>query len=452
MKPNILNNLFSKVDISTIVLFRISFGFIMLYEIVRYFQVDWIGQYWIEPAYNFPYWPFLELEPLGGNGMYILFGALGVLSACIMLGLFYRISSVLFFLGFSYMFLLEQTRYLNHFYLICLISFVLIFIPAHHRFSLDVKLFDLKKKDGIDRWCLYLLQLMIGIPFFYGGLAKINSDWLAGQPLQIWLSHDLDFPLIGQYFDQMWMIHIMSYSGLLLDLLIVPFLLIKRTRIWAFIAGFLFHVMNSELFVIGIFPWFMIASTSLFFEPDWPKRFLLRLKGKKLPMPKQIISETNSLGTKQKAIIVGLALWTMLMLLVPLRHFTIPGKVSWTEDGHKFSWHMKLRTKRARGAFDIISQDGSFQQTLMVGRILESWQIRKALARPPVIWQLAQKIKEDYAAAGRDVKVFANIEASLNGRPYQQFTDPNVDLTIVPYPLWKTDWILPLTTPLPKVD
>ena len=30
---------------------------------------------------------------------------------------------------------------------------------------------------------------------------------------------------------------------------------------------------------------------------------------------------------------------------MPLRHYAYPGNVSWTEEGHQFSWRMMLRDK-----------------------------------------------------------------------------------------------------------
>ncbi|WP_452219783.1 HTTM domain-containing protein [Lacinutrix salivirga] len=445
---NVLKSLFTKVDSASIAVFRILFGAIMLVEVYRYFDKGWIAKYWIDPTYNFPYWPFHFLESLSGNGMYYLFALLGLLSVFIMLGLFYRLSIILFFLSFTYMFLLEQTRYLNHFYLIVILSFVLIFIPANNSFSLDNRWIKKQKDIPISKWCLWLLRLMIGIPFFYGGIAKLNSDWLAGQPLGIWLSSDTDFPIIGRFFTEKWMILLMSYSGLFLDLLIIPFLLFKRTRIYAFVIGVLFHLMNSELFTIGIFPWFMIASATLFFSPSWPRTLINRFTNSSTINP--ITENTASLSKKQKLVIVGLSLWTFLMLTFPLRHILIPGNVSWTEEGHKFAWHMKLRTKRANGVFIVKDTNGEVINIIDVDIVLPKWQRKKAISRPPIIWLLANKTKEEYKAKGINVAVFADIEATLNGRPYEQFIDPNVDIAAEPYPIWHADWILPLTTPLPE--
>ena len=72
--------------------------------------------------------------------MYLHFVVLGVLALCIMVGFYYRISAVLFFLTFAYIFLIDVALYLNHFYLIILVSFLLIFIPANRGFSMDAKL------------------------------------------------------------------------------------------------------------------------------------------------------------------------------------------------------------------------------------------------------------------------------------------------------------------------
>ncbi len=63
--------------------------------------------------------------------MYYHFLGLGVLAFFMLAGFLYRISAILFFLAFTYVFLLSESRYLNHFYLVVLISFIMIFVPAH---------------------------------------------------------------------------------------------------------------------------------------------------------------------------------------------------------------------------------------------------------------------------------------------------------------------------------
>lgn len=138
-------------------------------------------------------------------------------------GFWYRLSATLFFLGFTYVFLLEQARYLNHFYLISLISFLMIFVPAHRAFSIDA--LSGARSATAPAWALWLLRAQIGIPYFYGGLAKLNGDWLRGEPMRVWMASGTDFPLIGPWFTDERVVFLFAYGGLLIDLLVVPLLL-----------------------------------------------------------------------------------------------------------------------------------------------------------------------------------------------------------------------------------
>lgn len=110
--------------------FRIMFGLLMAWEIWRYFANDWIQRYYITPGFHFTYYGFGWVRPGPADLMYLHFWALGLLSVLIAAGLFYRVATILFFLGFTYVFLLEQARYLNHFYLVVLIALVMSCVPA----------------------------------------------------------------------------------------------------------------------------------------------------------------------------------------------------------------------------------------------------------------------------------------------------------------------------------
>jgi hypothetical protein len=118
----VLTRLLTPVDIAALVYFRIVFGAIMLWEVWRYFEYGWIERYWVDPKFHFTYYGFDWIRPWPSPFMHYHMAGLGVLAAMILLGLWYRVSTVLFFLGFTYIFLLEQARYLNHFYFVCLVS------------------------------------------------------------------------------------------------------------------------------------------------------------------------------------------------------------------------------------------------------------------------------------------------------------------------------------------
>ena len=479
------DGLFHKVDTGSLVSFRIFFGLVMLWEVYRFFDRGWIDRYWSEPVFNFTYEWFEWVEPLSADGMTALFYLLGLLSVFIIIGLFYRVSAWLFFLIFTYMFLLEQARYLNHFHLVILISFLMALLPAHRTFSVDSWLFPKLRSEWVPRWTVLLLQFQIGIVYFFGGIAKLNRDWLTGSPMDAWLPRRSDFPVIGSYFDLPEVIYFVSYSGLLLDLLAFPLLMIRKTRPWMVLALVMFHFMNDRLFTIGIFPWFMIAALTIFLPPDWPKQLYRYIADKSLHIKLFLIAVGLSgayfgawfhegistvpfltaflitliliwdfnkkpevprgtipvkLNTSANRWIVGgLALWVMFQVLLPLRHVAIPGNPSWTEEGHRFAWHMKLRSKSCNETFYIKHRETGERIEINGMPFLENWQRRKVSARPQLVIQYASYL----SSISHNQPVYANIECSLNGGPYRQLIDPGVDLTKVKFRDWKkNDWIL----------
>lgn len=114
--------------------------------------------------------------------MYVHFLVLGILTVFILLGLWYRVSSLLFFLGFTYVFLIDRTNYLNHFYLLAWVSFLMVFVPVHRAASLDVVRRPEWRAATVPAWTLWLLRGVVALPYFFGGVAKINGDWLRGDP------------------------------------------------------------------------------------------------------------------------------------------------------------------------------------------------------------------------------------------------------------------------------
>ena len=91
-----------------------------------------------------------------------------------------------------------------------------------------------------------------------------------------WLPNRADLPLLGPVLELPMTPWIFSYGGLALDLFAWPALAFRRTRAVALLLLFSFHLLNATLFNIGIFPWMMLAATTVFLEPDWPRRFVGR--------------------------------------------------------------------------------------------------------------------------------------------------------------------------------
>jgi hypothetical protein len=72
---------------------------------------------------------------------------------------------------------------MNHFYLFVLLSFLMCFLPANKLWSLDVRQGRQKKASFVPGWTVWLLRFQLAVVFFYGGIAKLNMDWLRGQPM-----------------------------------------------------------------------------------------------------------------------------------------------------------------------------------------------------------------------------------------------------------------------------
>ena len=449
--------LFEPVDISFLVFFRIVFGGILLWEVYRYFSYGWITRYFVEPALTFTYYGFSWVKPWPGTGMYIHFVVLGVAAACLMLGLFYRIAAPVFFLAFTYFFLLEHTRYLNHFYLVCLISFLMCFLPAERAFSIDALLRRRVRSDVVPAWTLWLLRAQIGIPYFYGGIAKLNSDWLfGGEPMRIWLRPLTTMPGVGHVFAAEWVVYSFAIGGLLLDLFVVPLLLWRRTRPFAFAAAVVFNLINAVIFEIGIFPWLMLGALLIFFPPDLVRRiaraFMSPGEEHLETKPSQVSARRPRVAVltrSQKRVVALLAAYLVFQLVFPLRHYLYPGDVNWTEEGHNFSWHMKLRTKGGESVFNVTHPASGQTWTIKPEDYLKSHQVTKMTTKPDLLVQFAHYLAEEKRREGyENVEVRARVMVSLNGREPQLLIDPNVDLAKEEVSLLPARWIVPLTTPL----
>jgi hypothetical protein len=455
------NKLHEPVDNSFLIVFRITFGLIMLWDIIRYWSNGWVDKLYIKPHIMFKYYGFEWVHAWPGDGMIIHFAALALLALFITIGFLYRISIVLFFFGFSYVFLLDQANYLNHFYLVILFNFLLIFLPANKSFSVDALIWTKNKSDKAPLWSLWILRFQLEVVYIYAGIVKINADWLQLEPLSSWLSYRADMPVVGYLYTQDWAVAIAAYGVIILHIVGAPLLLWKRTRLVIFSIYACFHILNHFTFTIGIFPWLTLAATLVFFDPVWPKQFknhvlkLLKIKtntgGAVAASPTTKTAQVINVKEWNRNLVFGLCTaWALFQILVPLRHTLYPGNVSWTEEGHRFAWQMKLRTKRGFADFAIF--DPATQKTWYVSpeEYLTKKQARKMPTQPDMILQFAHFLEDKWIKEHKldKVEIRVNNYVSLNGRELAPMINPTVDLTKIERSLSKADWILPLQEPL----
>lgn len=437
------------VDVASLVAFRIAFGLLMVWHILQHLVGGALEKLYLDSVILFTF-PGFEWRPILGDGaLRALFVLLLVAALGIAAGAAYRLSCVVFALGYAYVFFLDKSAHNNHTYLIWLIAALLAVVPAHRSLSIDARWRPrLRRATTAPRWTLWLLRFQVGLPYFFGGIAKLNADWLLrAQPLRLWIRDGTEGALGEALPTGEWFAYLLSWGGAALDLFAVPALLWRRTRRAAFTILVLFHLSNFALFNIGIFPWLMIAATALFFPPSWPRRwrrFDRAIGGPAAaPSPPAPLSPARALGFGV------LALYVLVQLALPLRHWFYPGNVDWTEEGHTFAWRMKLRDKR--GSVKFVAVEPASRKAYVI-EDLSAFLTRRQQLRmehdPDMIRQAARVLGQRLLETGHgvvEVRMITSI--SFNGRPAQPMIDPRVYASQLPTARSLSKWIMLLREP-----
>lgn len=333
--------LVSPVDSANAIFFRVGFGTILCLWAIDYLRSGQIRYYYVAPKFHFTYWMFNWVHPWPGSGPYLHFSALAFLACLIAVGFAYRLSTILFAIGFSLFFLWDRTNYQNHYYLILLMSWLMAVLPLNRPGALDALQRPQSCSPVIPAWVVWALRFHAALPYVFGGIAKLNGEWLSGGGLRGYLLTKTTLPLVGPWLATANAAVMLAWAGMLFDLLIVPLLLWKRTRVLAYLVAVLFHAINHFLFSIHIFPWFMMMATTVFFEPGWPRLF----SGSPRPLSANAPRNLGTFSWSRRWGFALLAFYMGLQLLLPLRSLVYEGDVGWHEQGHYFSWRMMLRTK-----------------------------------------------------------------------------------------------------------
>ncbi|MFO0658209.1 MAG: HTTM domain-containing protein [Polyangiaceae bacterium] len=418
-----------------IAFFRIAFGSLMVILVARYLTHSWIHEYYVEPTYFFGYPGLSWARPLPAPWPYVQWGLLGLFALCIALGFFQRIASALFFVSFVTAHFSDKTEYLNHYYLVALLSLLLAVIPASQVMSIDAWRNPSLEARSSPSWHLWLLRFQIAVVYFYGGVGKLNADWLLhAQPLKIWLSSLAGLPLLGPVLAYPATAFFMSWAGAIFDLS-VPFALwFRRLRPFAFAALIAFHLCTFALFQIGMFPWIMMASA-------------LSLWGVESTLGDAECGDDKSVESGLSASRAPLYIafgYVLFQALFPLRSLLYPGNVNWTEEGFRFSWKVMLIEKSGSVQFKVREPDGR-AWVVEPRELFTPFQVKMLSTQPDMILQAAHFVAADARAHGhQDVEVRADALVSFNGRPAQRIIDPNVDLAHQNDTIFARPWVLPL--------
>ncbi|HKX62951.1 MAG TPA: HTTM domain-containing protein [Verrucomicrobiae bacterium] len=419
----IRDRLGAPIDGASLAAFRILFGALLAFAMIRFLAKGWVGELYVRPSVFFPYEWLPWVKPLPLIAMHLLFVALAILGACVALGFHYRISLGLFLIGFTYVELIDKTTYLNHYYLISLLCGLMCFLPCHRMWSIDAWLRPSIRTDYAPRWTVDLLRFQFAAVYVFAGLAKLTPDWLlSAQPLRIWLAARNDLPAIGPLLDEGWVAYVASWSGAAYDLAIVPLLLHRKTRRIAFGLVVAFHLGTAILFRIGMFPWLMIIGTLLFFSPGWSRRWMKT--SSPAPAIPLLPARPMAVGT-----LVFVSLYVAAQLALPLRAFLQPEPSGWTFHGFNWSWRVMLVEKTGQVEFRAVDPISGGRQHFRATDYLTPRQAGFVAQDPEMIRALARHIAAELRQKGhRNIQVFADAYVSFNGRPARLMMDPAVDL------------------------
>ena len=422
--------------------FRIVFGVVMIFSVLRTIAKGWVKTLYIDPTFYFSYYGFEWVKPLGTLGMYALFILMVISAFGILIGLYYRINAVIFFISFTYVELIDKANYLNHYYLVSLISFLLIFIPAHYGFSLDCLRKPSLLKRGIHIWAVHILKIQIGIVYFFAGVAKLNPDWLLeALPLKIWLPAKAEVPIIGTWLLREEVSYLFSWFGALYDLSVAFLLLYSRTRIFAYVAVIVFHIATAVLFPIGVFPYVMIGFTLIFFPATFHEKIIAQIKTllnrldnalylSQFFKAASVMPDRPRFVLGKKWLTAGLSLYLLWQLLMPFRYLLYPNKLFWSEQGYRFSWRVMLMEKAGQAFFYVKNLDTGRTEEVRNSDYLTPHQEQMMSTQPDMILQFAHYLKQQYALRSMPrVTVTTECYVTLNGTMSRLLIDPSIDLT-----------------------
>jgi len=418
---SIISNLHTPIAAAPLISFKLVFGALLIFSTLRFMWLGWIEDHYVQPLFHFKYWgfewvPVLSLHVLYAVHILLILSALGIM---FLNGWAYRIAAIVLFLTFTYTELIDLTYYLNHYYFVSIICFILIFLPSHCSPFLPLH------TQFVDSWAILIIKLQIAVLYVYAGLAKINYDWLINAlPLKIWLPANDTIPLIGPLLSWEITPYIFSWMGMLFDTFIIVFLVLRKTRIGAYLVLVFFHTITGLMFQIGVFPLVMMGITLVFFSNEWHIKFIRFF----VPLVQQFKIKSPVRRPKQ-AVFYFLAAFMLFQLLFPWRYLLYPGNLFWTEEGYRFSWRVMLMEKAGTATFYV--KDGQTMREGIVdnSEFLNPHQEKQMAMQPDMILQFAHFLGEHYRANGlQEPAVRAEVYVTLNARPGKLLIDPSINL------------------------
>lgn len=426
--------LFEPKSIAPLVVFRIIFGLATFISTARFLYLDWVDLHFVNTQVQFKYFGFEWVQLAPASIMYAIHYLMLAASLGVAFGAFYRVSAIVFFISFTYCELIDITYYLNHYYFVSLIAFLLIWMPANAHYSWDAFIKPSIRKRFVPAYAINIFKFQLILVYFFAGVAKINYAWLMeALPLKIWLPANSDFPVIGWLFNYPATAYIFSWASMLFDLSIGLFLLLPKTRFFAWLLVLFFHLLTGALFQIGVFPLVMIACTLIFFSAHFHQNILSCLnKFIKYPLLSEPIFADKKPAGKflgSNLITAIILCWVMFHILFPLRYVLYPGNLFWTEEAYRFGWRVMLMEKAGTATFYVQEKTSQREGVVDNSDFLNIHQEKQMAMQPDLILQYAQFLQSHYKKQGIEVdKIRAEVYVTLNAKPSKLLFNEQINL------------------------
>jgi hypothetical protein len=429
---------------ASLAVFRIAVGMVMVLEAYALCtaSASTMGKSPLETFYTganvkltFPYAGFEWVPLLPAHWIRWIIGLQVIAGIAMALGFCYRVAAAALFLSWGYLYVVESTRtyWMSHHYLELLVTFLMIWLPAARRYSVDTWLAGRGKPPvAIPCWTILLLRWQLVISYFYAGVAKVNKDWLLdAEPVRYFLTKARAITDFGPHLTEPQLeflkrfLHsdgfacFISYAGALFDLSVGFLLLTRRTRILGMLLMVIFHATNHFIIFddIGFFPLLGVTTALIFLEADWPERFFRWLRRPRLSKPNwrwfigggilvPVVGAT--LGWKLKTsqspatneacrvtrwVAPFVVLWLAWQTLVPLRQYLIRGDGRFTWEGLGFSWRLKAEVYRS-GPCELTVEDKKIISRDATGQVRIDW---NEWHGDPVIYRTITPVQLDWS-------------------------------------------------------
>jgi hypothetical protein len=429
----------ARVSAASVAVLRMVLGAIVCWSMLRYLGRGWVASQLTDPAFHVTYPGLWWVRPLPGPWMHLVLLAVAAAAVALALGWHQRVAAAVALAGFLWVESVDAATYLNHYELVTLLLAWAAVLPLSGAWSLDRRAGRERGDGTVGAWVVWALRAQLAVVYLGAGLAKLELDWLVrAEPLRTWFAARGDLAVLGSLLSHPAAAHVASWAGAVFDLTIVVFLLWRRSRKFAYAAVVTFHAVTWWLFPsIGLFPLAMVALTPVFFEPDWPERFVGRARA----------GATRADRAERRR--VPTSAWLVLLTIVavqvvlPVRHWFVPGDVRWDDYHYRWSWRVMLNERAGIASFDLVDPETGAHERVLPEATLAPHLARYVASRPEALRQYAHFLADEAESrTGRRPHVYVTAWVSVNGSNRALVVDPTVDLAAAPSSLVPPPWVL----------